>query len=171
MANMSVVAKTGVKREKGFLYFVDKRGDISCVPMRNLGMRGGVRKVVRVGVKKKPNKMYFVNKQGNICEVGMSRDGAKKKSKSKLAKPSIKYLVYLQKKGLNAVNRAKKILLAEKGRNFVISTPGKQSGEYGVVLSYEAKTSTQYRPTKKFVKLAGPASNVRIVNKVPKKYQ
>jgi hypothetical protein len=39
------------------------------------------------------------------------------------------------------------------------------------VLSYEAKVSTQYAPTEKFVKLAEPANNVRLVNKVPRKYQ
>jgi len=171
MAKTGTIAKTGIKRQKGFLYFIDRKGDISCVPMRNLGKKGGVRKVLRVGIKKRPNYMYFVNKTGNICEVKMSRMGAKKKQKSQLAKPSVKYLVYVQKKGQRIVNRAKKILLAKKGRNFSLGIPGRYDQEYGIVLSYEAKSSTQYTPTKKFIKLAGPASKVRVVNKVPKKYR
>ena len=37
------VAKVGVKKKKGFLYFIDKRGDISCAKMA----RGGRRKKKR----------------------------------------------------------------------------------------------------------------------------
>jgi hypothetical protein len=163
-----IIAKTGVKRKKGFLYFVDKKGDISCVPMRNSGVKGGVLKVTSVGISKKPNHMYFVDKNGNVCEVSMSRQGAKRKARSELAKPMIKHVVYTQQNGLK---RAKKILLAAKGRNFSIEKPVKNKGDYGVWISYEAKTSTQYRPTRKFVKLAEPAAKVRLVNKVPKKYK
>ena len=169
MIRTTVVAESGVKREQGFLYFVDKQGDVSKAPMRNSGVKGSVQKVAKVGVKKKEGCMYFVDKAGNVCEVQMSRDGAKQKQVH--AKPSVKYVVYVQKKGGSIVTRAKKILLAEKGRNFNIALPGKKNGVYGVVLSYEAKVSTQYAPTEKFVKLAEPANNVRLVNKVPRKYQ
>jgi hypothetical protein len=31
------VAKVGIKRQKGYLYFVDKKGDVSCAKM----VRGG----------------------------------------------------------------------------------------------------------------------------------
>ena len=34
------VAKVGIKKEKGFLYFIDKNGDISCAQM----VRGGQKK-------------------------------------------------------------------------------------------------------------------------------
>jgi len=169
MAKSNVVSETGVKRESGFLYFVDKQGDVSRAPMRNSGVKGSVQKVAKAGVKKKAGFMYFVDKSGNVCEVSMSRDGAKKKSK--LAKPSVKYIVYSQKKGNRVVTRAKKILLAEKGRNFNLAMPNKKNGMYGATLSYEAKVSTQYASTQKFVKLAEPAMDVRLVNKVPKKYQ
>lgn len=37
------VAKVGVKRKEGFLYFVDKDGDISCAKMQ----RGGKKKKKR----------------------------------------------------------------------------------------------------------------------------
>ena len=34
------VTKVGVKKEKGFLYFIDKQGDISCAAM----VKGGKKK-------------------------------------------------------------------------------------------------------------------------------
>lgn len=34
------VCKVGIKRQKGYLYFVDKKGDVSCAKMK----RGGTRK-------------------------------------------------------------------------------------------------------------------------------
>ena len=37
------VAKVGVKREKGYLYYVDKQGDVSCAKMK----RGGKKKKKR----------------------------------------------------------------------------------------------------------------------------
>ena len=47
------VAKVGVKKEKGYLYFVDKHGDISCAKMARGSAKGGsVKKVAKVGVKK-----------------------------------------------------------------------------------------------------------------------
>ena len=35
-----VIAKPGVKKEKGCLYFIDKAGDVSCAKM----LRGGKKK-------------------------------------------------------------------------------------------------------------------------------
>ena len=40
MARTTKVAKVGVKKEPGYLYFVDKDGDISRAPMK----RGGTKK-------------------------------------------------------------------------------------------------------------------------------
>lgn len=40
MAKVIKVAKVGVKKKDGFLYFVDKKGDVSCVKMN----RGGKKK-------------------------------------------------------------------------------------------------------------------------------
>ena len=35
----SVVAKTGIRREQGWLYFLDKQGDVSRVRMQRSGQR------------------------------------------------------------------------------------------------------------------------------------
>ena len=54
MAEM--VAKVGVKKKSGFLYFVDKRGDVACAPMSRKGRKKGkvkVTTVAKAGVKQK----------------------------------------------------------------------------------------------------------------------
>ena len=38
------VAKVGVKKEKGYLYFVDKHGDVSCAKMARGNKKGGTPK-------------------------------------------------------------------------------------------------------------------------------
>ena len=45
--------KVGVKRADGYLYFIDKGGDVSRVKMARGGKKGGkAEKVAKVGVKK-----------------------------------------------------------------------------------------------------------------------
>lgn len=69
-------AKVGVKKESGYLYFVDKQGDISRAKMA----RGGAKtkkskpeKVAKAGVQKEPGFLYFVDKQGDISKAKMAR--------------------------------------------------------------------------------------------------
>jgi hypothetical protein len=70
------VAKVGVKKQKGFLYFVDKNGDVSRAIMARGGKKKGgkkVEKVAKVGVKKEDGYLYFIDKQGDISCAKMSR--------------------------------------------------------------------------------------------------
>ena len=70
------VAKAGVKKESGFLYFVDKQGDISKAKMargRKKGKTGKIEKVCKVGCKKESGFLYFVDKQGDISKAKMAR--------------------------------------------------------------------------------------------------
>ncbi len=76
-----VVAKTGIKRKLGYLYFLDKRGNVACSKMargRKKG-RGGQTVVARVGVKRKEGHLYFIDKKGNVACVKMNRGGRRKK--------------------------------------------------------------------------------------------
>ena len=78
------VAKVGVKKEKGYLYFVDKHGDISCAKMARGNKKGGsAKKVAKVGVKKQSGFLYFIDKQGDISCAKMVRGGSKKKTKKR----------------------------------------------------------------------------------------
>ncbi len=69
------VAKAGVKKAKGFLYFVDKQGDISRAKMARGRKKGkaGKEKVKKVGVKKEAGFLYFVDKQGDVSKAKMAR--------------------------------------------------------------------------------------------------
>ena len=59
------VAKVGIKKEKGFLYFVDKQGDISSAKMARGDKKGGApKKVAKVGIKREVGYLYFIDKTG-----------------------------------------------------------------------------------------------------------
>ena len=78
---METVAKVGVRKEKGMLYFVDKQGDVSAATMARGGgkARKGSKKVAKVGVKKEKGYLYFVDKKGNVSRAKMARGGRKRK--------------------------------------------------------------------------------------------
>lgn len=78
------VAKVGVKRQKGFLYFIDKNGDVSCALMARGKKKGGKpKKVAKVGVDKKDGYLYFLDKQGDVSCAKLVRGGKKKKGKKR----------------------------------------------------------------------------------------
>ena len=70
------VAKVGVKKEGGYLYFVDKQGDVSRAKMARGGGKqssGKPEKVAKAGVKKEGGYLYFVDKQGDVSRAKMAR--------------------------------------------------------------------------------------------------
>jgi hypothetical protein len=77
------VYKAGVKREKGFLYYIDKKGNICKVKMARGGSggRGSPVVLVKSGIKRMEGHLYFIDKQGDISCVAMSRGGRKRKAK------------------------------------------------------------------------------------------
>ncbi|MBF0484957.1 MAG: hypothetical protein HQL16_00425 [Candidatus Omnitrophica bacterium] len=78
------VAKVGVKKEKGFLYFIDKDGDVSSAVMARGAKKGGKpKKVAKVGIKKEAGFLYFIDKQGDISCAAMVKGGKKKAKKGK----------------------------------------------------------------------------------------
>jgi hypothetical protein len=75
------VAKVRVKKHSGYLYFIDKKGNVARAKMAR-GKKKGKAKievVAKVGVKKKPGFLYFVDKQGDVSCAKMVRGGRKKK--------------------------------------------------------------------------------------------
>jgi len=70
------VARVGVKKTVGYLYFVDKQGDVSRASMSRGGRKKGkqkVEKVTRAGVRKEKGYLYFVDKNGDISRARMAR--------------------------------------------------------------------------------------------------
>ena len=77
-----LVAQVGVKKQAGYLYFVDKKGHIARAKMSRGGRKKGKAKieiVAKVGVKKKSGHLYFINKHGDVYAAKMARGGRKKK--------------------------------------------------------------------------------------------
>ena len=71
------VQKVGVKKEKGWLYFVDKQGDVSRALMARKGKgkkpKKKKEKVAKVGIKKQDGYLYFIDKAGDISCAKMAR--------------------------------------------------------------------------------------------------
>lgn len=76
-----VIEKTGVKREKGYLYFLDKKGNVAKVQMKRAGKKTNKTQTVvaKCGIKRKIGYLYYLDKAGNVCEAKMQRGGKKKK--------------------------------------------------------------------------------------------
>jgi hypothetical protein len=76
---MEQLSKESIKREPGWLYYIDKQGYISRTPMK--GRAKGKRIKQRVSnfkVNKEPGYLYFVDKHGHIARAKM-RHGRHKK--------------------------------------------------------------------------------------------
>ncbi len=71
------VAKVGVKKQDGYLYFVTKAGDVGRAKMARgrKGKAGKSETVAKVGVKKHSGYLYFVDKHGDISRAKMARGG------------------------------------------------------------------------------------------------
>ena len=69
------VAKVGVKKKPGFLYFVDKKGNVSCAKMARGKKKGKakIQVVAKVGIKKEKGYLYFIDKKGDISCAKMAR--------------------------------------------------------------------------------------------------
>jgi hypothetical protein len=68
------IAKAGVKRQQGYLYFIDKQGDVSRAKMARGGKSGGKKeKIARTGVDKEKGYLYFLDKQGDVARAKMVR--------------------------------------------------------------------------------------------------
>ena len=68
------IARTNVQKEKGYLYFVDKDGDVGRAQMSRGGQKGKSKeKVAKAGITKEPGMLYFIDKDGDISAAKMTR--------------------------------------------------------------------------------------------------
>lgn len=68
------VAKCGVKKEKGYLYYLDKNGNVARSKMARGGEKGGGAQVVDAcGVKREQGYLYFIDKDGDVSRAKMAR--------------------------------------------------------------------------------------------------
>ena len=76
------VAKVGVKKTPGYLYFIDKRGNVSRAKMARGGGKKGKQKqevVSKTAIKKQKGYLYFIDGKGDVSRAKMARGGRKKK--------------------------------------------------------------------------------------------
>jgi len=75
------VAKVGVKKQAGYLYFIDKKGNVARAKMARGKKKGKakVEVVAKVGVKKQKGYLYFIDKKGDVSCAKMVRGGKKKR--------------------------------------------------------------------------------------------
>ena len=68
------VAKVGIKRKNGYLYYVDKKGNVVETKMARGKSKGGGGKVVaKPCVKKQKGYLYFIDKAGDVACAKMLR--------------------------------------------------------------------------------------------------
>lgn len=68
------ISKTGVKKKKGYLYYVDKQGDVAEIKMARGGKsKGKTKKIATPGVKKESGYLYYIDKAGDVARAKMHR--------------------------------------------------------------------------------------------------
>lgn len=83
------IAKTGITRERGWLYYLDKNGDVSRTKMARGGARGAKGKpqrIAKIGVKREDGFLYFVDKDGDVAKTRMARPGSRRSTARRPAK-------------------------------------------------------------------------------------
>jgi len=66
------VMKCGVHRKKGYLYYIDKKGNVVETKMaRGKSKGGGGKVIVKSGIKKESGYLYFIDKKGDIARAKM----------------------------------------------------------------------------------------------------
>ena len=84
------VARTGVTREKDYMYYI-KGGDVWKVPRKQPGVpKGRPEKVADANVKQDNNYIYFLDKDGDVARAKRAVGGQKRKKTAKAAKRATK---------------------------------------------------------------------------------
>ena len=66
--------KCSVKKEKGYLYYLDKNGDVARSKMARGADKGGNAEVVaKCGVTRESGWLYFIDKDGDVSKAKMAR--------------------------------------------------------------------------------------------------
>ena len=82
-----LVAKTGVKREAGYLYFI-KNNDVWRTPMKRAGgtaAPGGKTKVAEGNFSREEGFLYYLDKAGNVVRAKRAVGGQKRKKTKRVA--------------------------------------------------------------------------------------
>ena len=68
------VKNTGVTKQSGYLYYLDKNGNVSRTRMARGANKGGNPEVVaNAGVHRESGWLYFIDKDGDVSRARMAR--------------------------------------------------------------------------------------------------
>jgi len=68
------VQATGVSKESGYLYYLDKGGNVARTKMaRGDNKGGGAEVVAKCGVTRESGWLYFIDKDGDVSRAKMAR--------------------------------------------------------------------------------------------------
>lgn len=70
------VYKSNVKKEKGWLYYLDKKGNVARAKMVRRGQKTKKtppQVVAKCGIKRENGWLYFIDKQGDVAKAKMAR--------------------------------------------------------------------------------------------------
>ena len=68
------VKNTGVTKQSGYLYYLDKNGNVSRTKMARGANKGGSPEVVaNAGVTRESGWLYFIDKDGDVSRARMAR--------------------------------------------------------------------------------------------------
>ena len=70
-----VVVKVGIKREDGWLYYIDKKGNVSRVNMKRKGKpyKKKTETLAKTAIKREKGFLYYLDKKGNVSCAKMAR--------------------------------------------------------------------------------------------------
>ena len=72
------IAKCQVKRESGYLYFINKDGNVCKVKMAQRKAKGEpkvIEVIAKTNIKKEAGYLYFLDKDGDVSRAKMNRNG------------------------------------------------------------------------------------------------
>ena len=68
------VKNTGVTKQSGYLYYLDKNGNVSRTRMARGANKGGNPEVfANAGVRRESGWLYFIDKDGDVSRARMAR--------------------------------------------------------------------------------------------------
>lgn len=103
------IARAGVKKEAGYLYFVDKKGNVARRKMANpnqkKGAMGNPEVVKKIGVKKERGYLYFIDKKGDVARAKLVSEPPRKNKNEEKLKHRERIAENIQSSGTKPVSK------------------------------------------------------------------
>lgn len=71
-----IIEETKIVREKGFLYYINKAGDVETYDKKTRAKKT----LIKLDIKKEKGYFYYVDKAGNVASCEMRMNQAKNKN-------------------------------------------------------------------------------------------